>query len=133
MKNITASVYSFENLIQGNFLYVDKTEYIWQLIEPASAMYFLSRPRRFGKSLTVSTLKAVFEGKKELFKGLALYDKPYDWKIHPVIHLSFGDYNPINNTVERLDAYLQIKSGRSLRSLRSNCPQLRMLLPLSGN
>ncbi|MBE6378832.1 MAG: hypothetical protein E7051_08475, partial [Lentisphaerae bacterium] len=52
MKNITASVYSFENLIQGNFLYVDKTEYIWQLIEPASAMYFLSRPRRFGKSLT---------------------------------------------------------------------------------
>ena len=63
MKNLTSSVYSFENLIQGNFLYVDKTEYIWQLIRPSSAGYFLSRPRRFGKSLTVSTLKAVFEGK----------------------------------------------------------------------
>ena len=122
MKNITASVYSFENLIQGNFLYVDKTEYIWQLIEPASAMYFLSRPRRFGKSLTVSTLKAVFEGKKELFKGLALYDKPYDWKIHPVIHLSFGDYNPINNTVERLDAYLADKVRAIAQELAVELP-----------
>ena len=106
MKDITSSIYSFENLIEGNFLYVDKTEYIWQLIRPSSAGYFLSRPRRFGKSLTVSTLKAVFEGKKELFKGLAIYDKPYDWKPYPVIHLSFGDYNPINNTIELLNAYL---------------------------
>ena len=109
MKNLTSSVYNFEDLIQGDFLYVDKTEYIWQLIKPAKEMYFLSRPRRFGKSLTVSTLKAVFEGKKELFRGLALYDKPYDWKVHPVIHLSFGDYNPINYTAERLDAYLSDK------------------------
>ncbi|MBQ7402770.1 MAG: AAA family ATPase, partial [Lentisphaeria bacterium] len=66
-------------------------EYIWQLIRPSSAGYFLSRPRRFGKSLTVSTLKAVFEGKKELFKGLAIYDKPYDWKQYPVIHLDMAN------------------------------------------
>ena len=91
MKDITSSVYNFEDLIQGDFLYVDKTEYIWQLIRPAKEMYFLSRPRRFGKSLTVSTLKAVFEGKKELFKGLALYDKPYDWKPYPVIHLDMAN------------------------------------------
>ena len=123
MKDITSSVYSFENLIQGNLLYVDKTEYIWQLIRPASAMYFLSRPRRFGKSLTVSTLKAIFEGKKELFKGLALYDKPYDWKPHPVIHLSFGDYNPINNTVERLDAYLMEKVKAVARELAVTLPE----------
>ena len=90
MKDITSSVYNFEDLIQGNFLYVDKTEYIWQLIKPAKEMYFLSRPRRFGKSLTVSTLKVVFEGKKELFKGLAIYDKPYDWKPYPVIHLDMA-------------------------------------------
>ena len=106
MKDLTSSVYSFEDLIQGNFLYVDKTEYIWQLIRPAKEMYFLSRPRRFGKSLTVSTLKAVFEGKKELFKDLAIYDKPYDWKPYPIIHLSFGDYNPTNNTPDKLNAYL---------------------------
>ncbi|MBR2440439.1 MAG: ATP-binding protein [Lentisphaeria bacterium] len=93
MKDITSSVYNFEDLIQGNFLYVDKTEYVWQLIRPAKEMYFLSRPRRFGKSLTVSTLKAVFEGKKELFKGLAVYDKPYDWKPYPVIHLDLNGFD----------------------------------------
>ena len=133
MKDITSSVYSFENLIQGNFLYVDKTEYIWQLIEPANGMYFLSRPRRFGKSLTVSTLKAVFEGKKELFKGLALYDKPYDWKIHPVIHLSFGDYNPINNTIERLDAYLINKVREIAQKLAVELPATQDASSAFGN
>ena len=93
MKDLTSSVYSFENLINGNFLYVDKTEYIWQMIRPANAMYFLSRPRRFGKSLTLSTLKALFEGKKELFKGYAIYDKPYDWKPYPVIHLDLNGFD----------------------------------------
>ena len=91
MKKITSSVYTFENLIENQILYIDKTEYIWNLVASAPAMYFLSRPRRFGKSLTVSTLKAVFQGKKELFKGLAIYDKPYDWKQYPVIHLDMGN------------------------------------------
>ena len=102
MKDITSYVYNFEELIQGNFLYVDKTEYIWQLIRPSSAGYFLSRPRRFGKSLTVSTLKALFEGKKELFKGLAIYDKPYNWKPYPVIHLDFAncDIKTANELIE---------------------------------
>ena len=104
MKDITSSVYNFEDLIQGNFLYVDKTEYIWQLIRPAKESYFLSRPRRFGKSLTLSTLKAVFEGKKELFKGLAIYDKPYDWKKYPVIHLDFANCNI--RTADELVGYL---------------------------
>ncbi|MBR6371876.1 MAG: AAA family ATPase [Victivallales bacterium] len=90
MKDLTTSIYTFKDIIQGNFQYVDKTEYIWELVRPAKEMYFLSRPRRFGKSLTVSTLKAVFEGKKELFQGLALYDKPYDWEQHPVIHLDMN-------------------------------------------
>ena len=90
MKDLTSYTYSFEELIRGQFLYVDKTEYIWNMIRPATAGYFLSRPRRFGKSLTVSTLKAVFQGKKELFKGLAVYDKPYDWKPYPVIHLDMN-------------------------------------------
>ena len=90
MKDLTSSVYTFPDLIHGNFLYVDKTEYIWQLIRPAKGQYFLSRPRRFGKSLTVSTLEAIFRGQKELFKGLALYDKPYDWKQYPIIHLDLG-------------------------------------------
>ena len=107
MKDLTSSVYTFEDLIQGNFLYVDKTEYIWQLIRPAKEMYFLSRPRRFGKSLTLSTLKAVFQGKKELFKGLAIYDKPYDWKPYPIIHLDmngfdFSTVEAVNSSLSRL-------------------------------
>jgi len=102
MKAITSSIPDFEKLISENYLYVDKTEYIWQLIHHAGESFFLSRPRRFGKSLTVSTLEAVFQGKKELFKGLAIYDKPYDWKPYPIIHLSFGDYTAINNTIEKL-------------------------------
>lgn len=109
MKKLTSSIYSFENLIEGDFLYIDKTEYIWQMIQPAGGMYFLSRPRRFGKSLTLSTLKAVFEGKKELFKGLALYDKPYEWKKYPVIHLSFGDYNVVTDAFKELSPYLMTK------------------------
>ena len=117
MKDLTSYVFSFEEMIRGNFLYVDKTEYIWNLIRPSSAGYFLSRPRRFGKSLTLSTLKAVFEGKKELFKGLALYDKPYDWKPYPIIHLSFGDFTAVNDTVEKLDRYLVRKVKETAKNL----------------
>ncbi|MBR4665758.1 MAG: ATP-binding protein [Lentisphaeria bacterium] len=99
MKNLTSSIYDFEKLRNEGYLYVDKTEFIWKLISPAGESYFLSRPRRFGKSLTLSTLKAVFEGKKELFKGLALYDKPYDWKKHPIIHLDMNgrDFTTVDN------------------------------------
>ena len=112
MKDLTSGIYSFEDLIQGNFLYVDKTEYIWQLIRPAKGLYFFSRPRRFGKSLTLSTLKAVFQGKKDLFKGLAIYDKPYDWKTYPIIHLSFADYNVVSNAKDELPDYLMTKVRR---------------------
>ncbi len=108
MKDITSSVYSFEKLRQEGYLYVDKTEYIWNLINPAGGAYFLSRPRRFGKSLTVSTLKAVFEGKKELFKGLAIYDKPYDWKPYPVVHLDMNgrDFSTLEKMEERFQQML---------------------------
>ena len=109
MKDLTTFVYSFEKLILGNYLYIDKTEYVWQLIRTRSEGYFLSRPRRFGKSLLISTLKAIFQGKKELFEGLAIYDKPYDWKTYPVIHLSFGDYSVVSNAAEELPEYLMSK------------------------
>ncbi len=109
MKKLTSSVYTFEDIVKDDFLYVDKTEFIWKLISQGKAMYFLSRPRRFGKSLTISTLKAVFQGKKELFKGLAIYDKPYDWKQYPVIHLSFGDYGVVSDAFKELPDYLMSK------------------------
>ncbi|MBO4490112.1 MAG: AAA family ATPase [Lentisphaeria bacterium] len=104
MKNITSSVSSFEKLRNEGYLYVDKTEFIWNLINPAGESYFLSRPRRFGKSLTLSTLKAVFQGKKDLFKGLAIYDKPYEWRPFPIIHLDMGNCDI--HTPDELSGYL---------------------------
>lgn len=89
MKPITTSIYSFEKLIGEGFLYVDKTNSIHAMIA-RSAQCFLSRPRRFGKSLLVSTLKAIFEGNRYLFKGLAIDSLSYDWKIYPIIHLDMA-------------------------------------------
>ena len=91
MKELTDSVYAFADLRQGKYLYVDKTEYVWKLVRSYKGIYFLSRPRRFGKSLMVSTLKAIFEGRKELFDGLAISKKEYDWKSYPVIHFDMGN------------------------------------------
>ena len=109
MMNLTSSIHDFEKLRKDGYLYIDKTEFIWHLINPPGESFFLSRPRRFGKSLLVSTLKAVFEGKKELFKGLAIYEKPYKWEPYPVIHLSLGDYNVVSNAFEELPEYLMSK------------------------
>ena len=109
VKRLTSFTYSFEKLRNGGCLYVDKTESIWKLIQPTQEGYFLSRPRRFGKSLTVSTLKAIFEGRRELFDDLAISKKEYDWKPYPVIHLSFGDYSVVSDPVKELPEYLQTK------------------------
>ena len=91
MKRIDTSYSVFEDLIQSNNLYVDKTSYLYRLITQGKRYYFLSRPRRFGKSLTLSTLDAIFKGKRELFKGLYIDSTDYDWKGYPVIHIDFSD------------------------------------------
>ena len=101
---ITSSVYTFSDMREGNFLYVDKTECLWKLISSPKSMFFFSRPRRFGKSLTLSTLKAIFQGKKELFKGLYIENQPYDWKPYPVIHLDMGSNSA--DTPDKLEYYL---------------------------
>ena len=124
MKDLTTSVYSFRDLIQGNFLYVDKTEYVWRLIRPAKGLYFLSRPRRFGKSLLVSTLEAVFEGRRELFRGLALDDKHYGWDVHPVIHLDMGgrDFGTVEKMEERFRLMLREQAERHGVPLTEDAP-----------
>ena len=87
-ENYSLGVQTFERLIDENRIYVDKTELICQLVQESQEfVYFFSRPRRFGKSLLISTLKTLFEGKKEYFKGLYIYDK-IEWKKFPVIHIS---------------------------------------------
>ena len=88
MQNLPIGIQTFEKIISNDFLYVDKTELIYKLIN-SGGFYFLSRPRRFGKSLLVSTLKEIFSGNKELFKGLYIYNK-IKWETYPVVHISFS-------------------------------------------
>lgn len=82
-------IQDFEQLRNDDYVYVDKTELIHQLVS-TNSVYFLSRPRRFGKSLLVSTLEAYFLGKKELFRGLAMEQLEHDWTVHPVLHIDFS-------------------------------------------
>ena len=85
-------IQDFERIIEDGYVYLDKTGLVYDLVHNGT-IYFLCRPRRFGKSLLVSTLKCYFEGKKELFKGLAIDKLEKDWKQYPVLHLSFGGQN----------------------------------------
>lgn len=82
-------IQTFEEIITGGYVYVDKTELVYKLID-SGKYYFLSRPRRFGKSLLTSTLENYFLGKKELFKGLAMERLEKDWVTYPVFHLDFS-------------------------------------------
>ena len=79
----------FESLRKDGFVYVDKTRIIHDLVSNGR-YYFLSRPRRFGKSMLISTLKAYFEGKRELFQGLAMEQLEQEWRVHPVLHLDLN-------------------------------------------
>ena len=90
MKKIDIGNSSFTKLITGQNLYVDKTKYLYNLLNDGGTYYFFSRPRRFGKSLTLSTLEAIFKGKRELFKGLYIDGADYDWKEYPVIRVDFS-------------------------------------------
>ena len=82
-------IQNFEKLRNGGYFYIDKTALVYRLVTTGS-YYFLSRPRRFGKSLLVSTLEAYFQGKKELFEGLAVSELEKGWKQYPVIHLDLN-------------------------------------------
>ena len=104
-QSISTTISSFQELRENGVLYVDKTSYLAALVMGADKLYFLSRPRRFGKSLTVSTLEAIFQGKRELFKGLAIDALDYDWKTYPIIHIDFT--NCWKKTADALDGWLK--------------------------
>ncbi len=89
MKKLPIGIQNFNKLIENNYLYVDKTPIIYDLMTSGGGYYFLSRPRRFGKSLLISTLKEIFLGNQELFQGLGIYEK-ITWEKHPVVHIDFS-------------------------------------------
>ena len=99
-------IQSFEQIISDGYVYVDKTDLIYQLTR--GKIYFLSRPRRFGKSLLISTLENYFLGKKDLFKGLKIETLEKDWKTYPVFHLDFNgqDFNDESALVKTLERFL---------------------------
>jgi len=105
LKNLPLGLSTFSELIEDNYVYVDKTELIAQMVT-GGKYYFLSRPRRFGKSLLVSTLESLFLGKKELFNDLWISKSDYVWQEHPVIKLDFSTIG--NRNLEELKANIHI-------------------------
>ena len=98
-------IQNFEKIRRDGYCYIDKTALIYQLVKTGS-YYFLSRPRRFGKSLLVSTLEAYFQGKRELFEGLAIEGLEKEWKQYPILHLDLNAEK--YDTLEALDAKLEL-------------------------
>ena len=96
IRKLPIGIQDFEDIRKGQYIYVDKTEYIYNLVHMGKP-YFLSRPRRFGKSLFLSTLRCYFEGKKELFKGLKIEELEKDnadaWQKYPVFYFDFNKKN----------------------------------------
>ncbi len=102
MKKLPIGISGLEKIIAGDYVYVDKTKHVAELVHGGGGYYFLSRPRRFGKSLLIDTIKQAFLGNKDLFKGLYL-ENNWDWEVkYPVLHFTFGEGNAADP--ESLDA-----------------------------
>lgn len=104
LKSYPVGIQTFSEIINRNLLYVDKTEYIYRMTHSGGKHFFLSRPRRFGKSLLTSTFQSYFEGKKELFKGLAIEKLEKDWMEYPVLHFDLSGGKHLEE--EELHRYL---------------------------
>ena len=112
MMKYPIGIQSFNQLIEDGYVYVDKTALVYNLVKNGK-IYFLSRPRRFGKSLLVSTLKCYFEGRKDLFKGLAMERLETEWAEYPVFHIDFnGDNFTLPGTLEqKLETRIAVWEG----------------------
>ena len=108
MRKLPIGIQTFEGIRKDNYLYVDKTALVWRMANLGKP-YFLSRPRRFGKSLLISTFDAYFQGKKELFDGLAIEQLETKWEQHPVLHLDLNakKYGTAADLIAMLNQYLE--------------------------
>ena len=102
-------IQNFGEIRTNGYVYVDKTSVVHRLVQDGK-YYFLSRPRCFGKSLFLSTLRAYFEGKRELFEGLAIAKLEKEWKSYPVLHLDFNarDYSGVDSLLAELNRHLEV-------------------------
>ena len=107
MQQYPIGIQTFEKLREEGYLYIDKTEYVYRMVHKGSSYKFLSRPRRFGKSLLTSTLRAYFEGRKELFEGLAIEQMEKEWTAYPVLHFDMSLGKHMDR--EQLENYLHFQ------------------------
>ena len=121
-------IQTFERIRKEDKVYIDKTEYIYHMTHTSGTYFFLARPRRFGKSLLVSTLQCYFEGKKDLFKGLAIEKLEEDWTEYPVLHFDMSGGKHMEK--EQLEKYLDdmLNEQEELLGLSNNkkAPNLRL-------
>lgn len=113
-------IQTFEEIIRLNLLYVDKTGYVYRMTHSGGKFFFLSRPRRFGKSLLVSTFKSYFEGRKDLFKGLAIEQLEKDWTAYPVLHFSMASGKHMEK--DQLERYLDYQLSEQERKYAISAP-----------
>ncbi|MCX8026410.1 MAG: AAA family ATPase, partial [Thermodesulfovibrionales bacterium] len=119
-KKLPIGISTLYKIINEGNVYVDKTKYVYELVN-SGTYYFLSRPRRFGKTLFVDTLKEAFEGNRELFKGLYIYDK-WEWdKKYPVIHISFAE--GIHKNRQELDRWIIELLKKNQERLQVRCSE----------
>ena len=108
MKKLPLGIQNIREILEDGYVYVDKTKYVYELINGMKC-YFLSRPRRFGKSLLLDTIAEVFSGDKELFKGLWIYDSDYSFPKHPVIRLDMSNIANDNPDVLKVSLSIALK------------------------
>ena len=121
-KRYPIGIQTFSEIRKGDYLYVDKTEYVYRMTHADAKYMFLSRPRRFGKSLLASTLHAYFEGRKELFEGLAIANLETEWKQYPVLHfdMSMGkhmDKDALNRYLHNMLQNNELRLGIKTRDV----------------
>ena len=129
LQNLPIGIQNFESLRADGYLYVDKTEFVYRLAT-SGRYYFLSRPRRFGKSLLISTLQAYFEGKRELFDGLAISRLETKWERYPILHLDLNTEK--YDTPEALDNILNDTLARWEKLYGSEPTEVSLSLRFSG-
>ena len=106
-KRYPIGIQTFSKIREGNYLYIDKTEYVYRMTHSGPKSVFLNRPRRFGKSLLTSTLHSYFEGRKELFEGLAIAELEAEWISYPVLHFDMSTAKHVDR--EQLEQELNLK------------------------
>ena len=125
-RNYPVGIQNFEKIRSGNYCYIDKTELIYKLVK-SGQYYFLSRPRRFGKSLLISTIETYFQGKKELFEGLAMETLETEWTEYPILHLDLNAqkydtpeslYSILNDALCAWEAMYETRPSETTLSLR---------------